>query len=113
VVVFGVSGASTTTPFDGNAAYAIDATAGTSASVSKTTTNANDFLVGSVALRTSNPALTVGSGFTLIKTGSQTTNTNEVSAEYKIISSSGSQSAGYTWSGSDDWAMIADAIQPP
>jgi hypothetical protein len=108
VVVFGISGADTSSPFDGNAAYTTGT--GTSATVSKTTTNANDLIIGSLALRSSNPTPTVGSGYTLIQTASQTTNTNEVSAEYKTVSSSGSQSAGYTWSGSDDWAMIIDAI---
>ena len=111
VVVFGVSGVSTTSPFDGNVVYATDSSAGTSATVSKTTSNSNDFIIGSLALRTTNPTLTTGTGYTLIQTGSQTTNTNEVSAEYKTVSSTGTQTPGYTWTGSDDWAMIVDAIK--
>ena len=112
VVVFGVSGASTTSPFDGSIAYAVDSSTGTSATVSKTTANANDLIVGSVAIRSTNPALTLGSGYALIQTTSQTTNPNEISAEWKTVSSAGSQTAGYTWTGSDDWAMIIEAFEP-
>lgn len=114
VVVFAVSGANKSSPFDGSpATYATDSSAGTSATVTKATNtaNANDFIIGSVALRTTTPTLTLGSGYSLIQTATQTGSyPNEVSAEFKIVSQTGSQTAGYTWSGSDDWAMIIDAI---
>lgn len=107
-VAFAVSGANTTSPFDGTPS----SNTGTSASAitSITTTNANDFIIGALGVQ-GTPSLTTGSGFTLVRT--QATGTyRETSDEYKIVSTTQSGlTVGYSWSGSQDWAMIADAIK--
>src|SRR6266550_6469328 len=70
-VAFGVSGANTASPFDSNAAipHTNSGDAGTTASVTISTSNANDFLIGAVGL-TGTPALTIGGGSTLVGTQS-------------------------------------------
>jgi len=111
-VAFGVSGANTGSPFDTNGA--IPATnrgdAGTSSSVTISTSNANDLLIGAVGVL-GNPSLTVGSGTTLVATQAVST-IRETSDEYKIVSSTQSNLAlTYSWSGSQDWGSIGDAIK--
>jgi hypothetical protein len=107
-VAFAVSGANMTSPFDGTPS----SNTGTSASAitSITTTNANDFIIGALGVQ-GTPSLTTGSGFTLVRT--QTAGTyRETSDEYKIVSTTQSGlTVGYSWSGSQEWAMIADAIK--
>jgi uncharacterized repeat protein (TIGR02543 family) len=114
-VAFSVNGVNWNTPFDGNSIYAKDTSAGTSATVNIVTTNANDFIIGAVATRSTSNTPTVGSGFTQIQAASNTvSNPNGVSTEYKAVSTtqlSPGLAVGYTLSASDDWAMIADAMQ--
>lgn len=107
-VAFAVSGANTASPFDGTTR----SNTGTSASASATitTTNTNDIIIGALGVQ-STPSLTTGSGFTLVKTQAAGTY-RETSDEYKIVSTTQSNlTVGYSWSGSQDWAMIADAIK--
>jgi hypothetical protein len=108
-VAFGISGANTTSPFDGT--YAINTGSGSPATASKTTTNANDFIIGSVGVN-SNPSITVtqGSVFTLIATQASST-IRETSDQYTITSSTGTYTASYSHLSRNNWAMIADAIE--
>jgi hypothetical protein len=107
-VAFGISGADTTSPFDGNAQTATGNSA--SASVSITTNNANEFIIGALGVENTN-LLTTGSGFTLIRT--QTVGTSrQTSDEYMTASATGTYTARYSWSASAYWGIIADAIKP-
>ena len=107
-VAFGVSGANTASPFDGNPRTATGSS--TSPAVTISTSNPNDFIMGALGVQ-STPTLTTGSGFTLIKT--QTAGTSrETSDEYQIVSTTQSNlPVGYSLSSSQDWAMIVDAIK--
>jgi hypothetical protein len=118
-VAFGINGANTASPFDGSYASATGGY-GTSASVSKSTSNANDMIIGAIGVSSgfySPPTLTVGtggSGFTLVNTATQGSGSYcvETSDEYQIVSTTQSNLAvGYTWSGSYGWGMVADAIE--
>ena len=107
-VAFGVSGADTASPFDGTPRTATGSS--TSPSVTISTSNPNDFIIGALGVQNT-PTLTTGSGFTLIKT--QTAGTSrETSDEYQIVSTTQSNlPVGYSLSSSQDWAMIADVIK--
>jgi hypothetical protein len=106
-VAFGISGADTASPFDGNSRTQTGF--GTTATVSITTANANELVIGTLGAETTNNP-TVGTGFTLIRTqaasGSRLT-----SDEYRIISTPQTLAASYTISYAD-WGMIAEAIKP-
>jgi flagellin-like protein len=107
-VAFGICGANTADPFDGVAASA----SGTSntPSVTRTTSNSNDLLLGVLGVESSQ-ALTPGTSFSLIKTQVSPWNTREVSDEYRILALSGSYSVGYSYFSSASWAIIGDAIK--
>jgi hypothetical protein len=106
-VAFGISGADTASPFDGNARTATGNSA--SASVSVTTSNANEFIIGALGVEHAN-SLTTGSGFTLIRT--QTVGgTRQTSDEYMTGATAGTYTARYTWTGSDYWGIIAEAVK--
>lgn len=110
-VAFGITGANTASPFDGNTALPASNShnAQTSASVTISTSNAHDFIIGALGVQ-GNPALTTGSGFSLILTQASGT-TRETSDEYQIVSSTQSNLAvSYSWTGNQDWAIIADAV---
>jgi hypothetical protein len=116
IVVFGISGANTVTPFDSNAnALKTNTGSGTSASVTGvSTSNANDFIIGALAARTDSSA-SQGSGFTLITQNAWKNNQNnlvlDTASEYKIVSSTQSGlTVPITVGASTTWAMIADAI---
>jgi hypothetical protein len=107
-VAFGISGANTTSPFDGNAQTATGNSA--SASVSITTNNANEFIIGALGVQNTN-SLNKGNGFNII--GTQTVGTSrQTSDEYMTTSAAGNYQVGYTWNGSAYWGIIADAIKP-
>jgi hypothetical protein len=54
--------------------------------------------------------LTTGSGFTLIRT--QTVGgTRQTSDEYMTAATAGTYTARYTWTGSDYWGIIAEAVK--
>jgi hypothetical protein len=103
---FAVSGANTASPFDGVAQtnYADSGTA----SASITTTHANDLIIGTVEA-SGNNALATGTGYSPIVTGVYT-GFREVSDEYKTVSTTGTYTPSYTFTGTN-WDMIADAIQ--
>jgi hypothetical protein len=110
-VAFGISGANTNFPFDGDSSVSF----GTGVSASTTVNlllNDNDFIVGTLGVE-NNSDLTTGTGFNLIKTqvvGS--TDFRQTSDEYEIVSSPQlGLSAAYSWTKSADWAIISDAIE--
>ena len=114
VAVFGVSGTNTASPFDtasASTAYGVS----NSASVSISTANANDFVIGVLGVSSgSSTSLTKDSSFTLISTqanGITTNGARQVSDEYKIVSATGTYAPTYTISGYFSWVMIADAIK--
>jgi hypothetical protein len=115
LTAFGISGANTAKPFDANLISPVTGTgSGTSQSVSVSTLNPNDFLIGAVAVRVSsgnapNPA--AGTGFTLVASGGKQTlgGATEYSGVTTVQSSASvSFSTGTT---SVTWAMIGDAAQ--
>jgi len=116
IVAFGIVGANTASPFDTHAGIPASATGrGTSASVTISTTNANDFIIGAFAdSGTHRPSRgTAGTGFTLIAT--QGDNADQIvdgSAEYQIVSTAQTNLAvTFTADPSaSDWAGIADAV---
>ena len=97
-IVFGISGANTSSPWDaGGPVYGT-----TSASLSITTVNANTFLIGYWASANNN-SYTLGSGFSALDIN----NVYQV-GEYKIVSSIGAQTVSITGGAVD--VGIADAI---
>jgi hypothetical protein len=109
LVLFGISGANTSNPFDPNLSSPVTANgSSTTPSTNITTTNANDFIIGLLSCNGS-PTVTLGSGYTKIKSGS---NTPLLEAEYQIVSVTESSFAvNYSVSPSQTWDLIADAIQ--
>jgi hypothetical protein len=111
-VAFGISGANTVAPFDVPTPPSATGN-GKVASVSITTSNANDLIIGAVGIWYPVPPLLQGVGFTLIAT--QTSTNLETSAEYRIVSTPQTGlPVSYDWSTypyPSDWAMIADAVK--
>jgi hypothetical protein len=121
-VAFAIAGADTTSPFDGNP-RTIGSTSGTAGPMDPTvgltitTSNPNDLIIGSIGITgySDNPALTPGSGFSLIQTRAsigQYTYKVETSAEYKVVTTTQSglyvsYSLGSTGYGS----MVVDAVK--
>jgi hypothetical protein len=112
-LVFSVSGVNTAGPFDPNLNYAVTGTggSGTTASVSITTTNANDMIIGVVGLPNT-VTISAGSGYTLIPGTSTSGNSVASASDYKIVTSAQTPtSVSLTWSGNQYWAMIGDAFE--
>jgi hypothetical protein len=110
MTVFSVKGADPTAPFDPNLPNAVfnSGNSGT-ASASVTTTNANDLIVGVLAVPTK-PTKTAGTGYTEIdNTG--TSNSPSGSDEYKTVSAKGTYTPTFTFS-SGKWIEAADAFVP-
>lgn len=119
VVVFGVSGANTTTPWDTSASLpALSTGASTTPSVTGvSTSNANDMILGLVGagsgLLNGTSTMTAGSGFTSTIAKANPGGTLQ-QAEDKIVSATQSSVTinwGSALNSSDDWSMIGDAIQ--
>ncbi len=113
-VAYGISGANTASPFDTNALIPRSAsgTAGTTATVTISTSSANDFIIGAAGIL-GNPALTTGTGFTLVLTQTVGTGANarETSDEFQTVSTTQTNLAvSYSWTGTQDWAIIGDAV---
>ena len=104
--VFAVSGANTASPFDGTA-QTNSGDSGT-ASASITTTQLNDFVIGTLDTSNTN-SLTAGTGFTVITTGVYS-GFRQTSNEYEIGTTAGKYTPTYTFT-TNNWNMIADAIQ--
>ncbi|HZW55755.1 MAG TPA: hypothetical protein VFF30_05650, partial [Nitrososphaerales archaeon] len=107
LTAFGISGANTASPFDSNSGLPASATgSSTSPSVTISTSNANDMLLG-IPAAVGSATVSAGTGFTQIKT-STSPGTGD---EYEIVSAlQSSSSVGSTLSASENWAMIGDAI---
>ena len=111
VIVFGISGADTASPFDG----AVRKNSGSSGSPtvsSVTTANAIDIIIGLEGHRSSiaETAGTVGgSAATLITT--RTSSGAAAGAEYRVVSSTLSGASVTFGSSTSNWAMIVDAIK--
>jgi hypothetical protein len=108
-IVFGISGANINSPFDSNNSLpAFNFGNGNSASVTISTSNANDMVLGYV-VATGNIILSQASGFSIIgipQSGQPTT-----AGEYEISSSTISENVvTYQLGDYQPWAMIADAI---
>ena len=110
-VAFGIAGANPTTPFDGSTTGRTNTGSASPASATISTSAGNELIIGSLSVE-SNPTLTVGSGFTLVKTQLGSTY-REVSAEYQQSANQQTAlSVPYTGTSTDAWGMIADAVQP-
>jgi hypothetical protein len=108
-VAFGIKGANTADPFDGSAVT--NTGFSNSASTSVTTHNTNDFVIAAVAINTA-PSITAttGSNFNLINT-EPASSSRETSAEYRIVSNTGTYASGFTLGSTQYWAIIEDAIK--
>ena len=114
-IAIAISGANTANPFDAHSGlpYNNFGTSGTPSVSAVTTTSANDILLGLVGFRGTSTSITAASGYTLITSQTYTGSQQWGAAEYKIVTSAQS-SATVTWGnnpGSNDWAMIVDAVQ--
>ncbi len=113
-IAYGISGANTAAPFDSNSTLPATATSTVSSSVAKaaiSTSNANDFIIGTVATQPSgNITITAGSGFTEIAEASPLD--NYIFSEYQIVTATQSNfSVSVNFSPSTTgWEFIADAI---
>jgi len=110
--VVSISGANTASPFDSNFGSAVTASstsAGTSSTVSVTTANSNDLIVGMVGLSGGPSGISSGGSFTLLDNslhGSAAT-----ADEYQVVSSTQTNlGVGFSWTGSSSWVTLADAI---
>ncbi|MGA2683378.1 MAG: PKD domain-containing protein, partial [Candidatus Bathyarchaeia archaeon] len=125
-MAFAVSGVNTASPFDGTCKIAIGnnnphAGSGTQPSLSVSTTNAHDLVVGSLAVDWPTPSITPGSGFTQVrgvKNSGGATQTTETTAprsiwiESMITNTTNTHlSVNATFTPQDPWAFIADAIK--
>src|SRR5437899_2530251 len=113
---FGVSGANTASPFDSNAAIPASNTGtGNSHSVTISTSNANDFLIGAVGIDDPTDACSTATalgGFTKITDKGNVLRWG--ASEYKIVSAtqtSLSVTMSSNCSSSSTWVMIGDAVQ--
>jgi hypothetical protein len=114
VIAFGISGANTTDPFDPDLGSPVTGTgSGTTQSVTLSTVNPNDFLIGAVAVRVPSgtaPNPSAGTGFTTIYSTDRSTLGG--AAEYKrVMSPQTSATVDFSTASSVTWAMIGDAIQ--
>jgi hypothetical protein len=111
-ILFSVSGANTTAPFDGNARTqtGTPATGGTSGYAYVTTSNANDLIIGALGVQTNCVALV--NWQTLIAT--QLVGTARfVSAEYsKVTTTQTNLQVGYAWNSNykGNWGIVVDPI---
>lgn len=104
-----INGVDTAAPFDPSVSSAITATgSGTTASASVTTSYPNDVLIGGAAVQ-SGLTLTAGSGYTINR--AQTGGVLSGGEEYQQFTSvQTGTSVAVTWTGTQNWAFIADAV---
>jgi len=114
VIAFGISGVNTDAPFDPNLGSPVTGSgSGTAQSVTLSTLNPNDFLIGAIAVRIGSgtaPNPSAGTGFTIIYSTDRTTLGG--AAEYKQVTSpQTSTTIDFATTASVTWAMIGDAVQ--
>jgi hypothetical protein len=109
--VFGISGADTSSPFDSNVSIPATATGTTSPSVTISTSQANDFIIGG-EVDTGNVVGSAGTGFTLIQSGVTATSPIAGVSEDQIVSATQTNLAvtANADASADLSAIIADAI---
>lgn len=108
-VVWGIAGANTVTPFDPNMGLPSQNTGiGASGSVSVSTSNANDMILGMVGGGANIGGGSAGPGFTIIKSDSLA----NAASEYEVVSSTQSAlSVSINFGGNTAWEMFGDAVQ--
>jgi hypothetical protein len=117
-VVFGVSGANTASPFDGNPRThtGTPTSSPNEETMAVTTSYANDFIIGAVGVESSSTSGLVPpptqNGFDSILTRTAGTS-RYVSTEYRIVSSTGTYNPRFAWNSNYDVysALIVDAIK--
>jgi hypothetical protein len=114
LIAFGITGASTSAPFDTHTGLpeSNTGTSGTPNVAAFSTSNANDLIIGMTGYTGTSTNETAASGYTLI--ASQTYSTSQVwcAAEYEVVSTTSIPKV--TWGttiSSSDWVMIVDAVQ--
>jgi hypothetical protein len=110
--IIAISGANIISPFDPNLATApsANATSGTTATVTFSTTNPDDVIISTAKSDVSPDYLTGGaSGYTTFLCCG--TSSTYHGLQYQIVSATGSYTPSFTLGGSTDWAIIGDAIQ--
>ena len=116
MMAFGVSGASTSSPFDpgvSSECYAkVNVAAGGSGSCSITNSNANDLVFGLV-FDAQGGGVTTGSGYTSMSGTFISKQSGDSLAEYRLVSSTGSQAISFTNSATSTqtFYIVGDAIQ--
>ncbi len=107
---FGISGAATASPFDGNPStnYGPSASA---ASGSITTHNANDFVIGAMGVENSQVGLVANSPFTMITHADATS--RFIADARDIVSTTGTYTPSFAWNSNNKgtWGIIADAVK--
>jgi len=117
IIAFGVSGANTGTPWDAHPALnTAQSTASTVPSVSVTTSNANDMILGFTGIGQAGSSSTAEStiaGFTMIQEqlNSAGSDSSLAAAEYELVSSTQTSISVAFSAANTNWVMIGDAIQ--
>jgi hypothetical protein len=111
-VAFGVTGADTASPFDSMPVTGSGA-ASPSASIFSSTNTPNDLVIG--ALTTSGQITPItGPGFTSIDYASSGSGNNyrTIADQYAVeVSPQNSLQVAYSWTGSQNWALVADVVK--
>ncbi len=109
LIVFGVSGANLGAPFDPNVSLAASASGFGTPSVTLSTSNTNDLLIGGGQIAASTPqgCLSAGPGFTMITS----MNGGNEAVEEQLLTSAASGYPVSFGSNTGYWEIIADSIQ--
>lgn len=113
IQVFGISGADTLSPFDSHSGLPqvqpTSATDSNSPSLTVSTSNANDMILGFLSASSNPGTIQAGNGFTLVESP---WNSPVAAVEYKIVSSTQSSlPVGFSLQSPEYWQMIGDAVQ--
>ena len=110
--VFGVSGANVFSPFDPNSAVPATASgSSTTPSVSVSTSNANDMILG-LFMQNGGSTTTPGSGFSTITSAKSTGTLTMMYSEDEVVTSAQSGlSVKATYATSNAWMVIGDALE--
>lgn len=108
IMAFTIMGADIASPFDpALTTVPSNSGTGTTASTTVTTSNPNDFVIGAAAVDTGKTTA-AGPGLTLIR---QALGSETAAGEYEVVTTAQTgATVSCTWSGSTDWAFIADAV---
>jgi hypothetical protein len=113
-VVFSISGASTSSPFDGNANTAVSSSASSSASISTSTTRANDLVIGVLGLDGSSSTTISATGNNNLVAYSDCNSGRDTAVEYQTVTVPSNTQESFSWTGGNhNWGIIEFAIRPP